>query len=162
MNKEQIQALIDAKIAGQGTMVDVGGALPTILTEILNLASAGQNVQPDWNQQNNTEPDYIKNKPVTHVLEVLEEAEDETSLAEVLPLLKFDGETPTVEQLKSINPLNTIVEYDGKKLAIGGVDTNYNSLIIYSGYVIPGETQTQIEIYLSETENSGYIVISEI
>ena len=63
MNKEQIQALIDAKIAGQGTMVDVGGALPTILTEILNLASAGQNVQPDWDQQNNTEPDYIKNKP---------------------------------------------------------------------------------------------------
>lgn len=40
MTKEQIQALIDAKIAGQGSAVDVGGALPAILSEILNLASA--------------------------------------------------------------------------------------------------------------------------
>lgn len=40
MTKEQIQALIDAKIAGQGSAVDVGGALPAILSEILNLATA--------------------------------------------------------------------------------------------------------------------------
>lgn len=39
MTKEEIQALIDAKIEGQGTMVDVGGALPAILSEILNLAT---------------------------------------------------------------------------------------------------------------------------
>lgn len=31
MNKNEIQALIDAKIAGQGTNVDAGGALPSIL-----------------------------------------------------------------------------------------------------------------------------------
>lgn len=39
------------------------GALPTILSEILNLAASGQNVQSDWNQSDNEEPDYIKNKP---------------------------------------------------------------------------------------------------
>ena len=39
MNKEQIQALIDAKIAGQGSAVDLGGVLPAILGAILNFAA---------------------------------------------------------------------------------------------------------------------------
>lgn len=39
MTKEEIQALINAKIAGQGSAVDTGGALPTILSEILELAT---------------------------------------------------------------------------------------------------------------------------
>lgn len=39
MTKEEIKALIDAKIAGQGSAVDAGGALPAILSEILNLAT---------------------------------------------------------------------------------------------------------------------------
>ena len=34
MTKDQIQALIDGKIAGQGTNVDAGGALATILGEL--------------------------------------------------------------------------------------------------------------------------------
>lgn len=63
MNKEQIQALIDAKIAGQGNQVDIGGALAEILTEINNAAFAGANVQSDWNENDNTKPDFIKNKP---------------------------------------------------------------------------------------------------
>lgn len=42
MTKEQIQALIDAKIAGQGSAVDAGGALPTILSEILALAESAK------------------------------------------------------------------------------------------------------------------------
>ncbi len=40
MSKEEIQALIDAKIAGQGNQIDSGGALAKILTEILALASS--------------------------------------------------------------------------------------------------------------------------
>ena len=41
MTTEEIKNLIDQKIAGQGTMVDVGGALPTILKEIVDMASQG-------------------------------------------------------------------------------------------------------------------------
>ena len=37
MTKEQILALIDAKIAGQGTNIDAGSALPEILSGILDL-----------------------------------------------------------------------------------------------------------------------------
>ena len=39
MTKEQIQALIDGKIAGQGTNVDAGGALAAILGELAAAAA---------------------------------------------------------------------------------------------------------------------------
>lgn len=39
MTKEEIKALIDAKIAGQGSAVDAGSALPAILNGILDLAT---------------------------------------------------------------------------------------------------------------------------
>ncbi len=38
MNKEQLLSLINEKIAGQGNQIDVGGALPDVLTAILNSA----------------------------------------------------------------------------------------------------------------------------
>lgn len=41
MTTEEIKNLIDQKIAGQGSMVDVGGALPTILKEIVDMAGQG-------------------------------------------------------------------------------------------------------------------------
>lgn len=39
MTKDQIQALIDGKIAGQGTNVDAGGALAAILGELAAAAA---------------------------------------------------------------------------------------------------------------------------
>ena len=44
MTKEQIQALIDAKIAGQGSAVDIGGALPATLSA---LAAAAAPIEVD-------------------------------------------------------------------------------------------------------------------
>lgn len=46
MTPEEIKTLIDQKIAGQGTMVDVGGALPTILKEIVDMAGQGGGSTP--------------------------------------------------------------------------------------------------------------------
>lgn len=63
MDRNQIQALIDEKIAGQGNQVDAGGALAEILSQILNLAAAGANVQSDWNESSDDNPAFIKNKP---------------------------------------------------------------------------------------------------
>lgn len=39
MTKEQLLALIDAKIAGQGSAVDAGGALPAILSALAGAAA---------------------------------------------------------------------------------------------------------------------------
>ena len=44
MTKNEIMALIDAKIAGQGSAVDIGGALPAILSA---LASAAATIEVD-------------------------------------------------------------------------------------------------------------------
>lgn len=41
MSKEEIKALINEKIAGQGNQVDVGNALPTILNEIVDAMGTG-------------------------------------------------------------------------------------------------------------------------
>jgi hypothetical protein len=38
MTKEELQALIDAKIAGQGNQIDSGGALAQILTQLAGAA----------------------------------------------------------------------------------------------------------------------------
>lgn len=40
MTKAELLSLIEKKIAGQGSAIDVGGVLPTILTELLNGAVA--------------------------------------------------------------------------------------------------------------------------
>ena len=63
MTKEQIHAEISAKIEGQGSAIDAGSALPSILRGILDIAEAGANVQSDYTQDDSTKPDYIKNKP---------------------------------------------------------------------------------------------------
>lgn len=39
LTKEQIQSLIDEKIAGQGNQVDLGGALAQILSELANASA---------------------------------------------------------------------------------------------------------------------------
>lgn len=93
MTKEQIQALIDAKIAGQGSAVDAGGALTQILSEILELASQGGGA-------------------VTHNLEILDDIFDAT-YEDALNCLSLDGQTPTVQDLIGLNPLTTIVTRKG-------------------------------------------------
>lgn len=57
MTKEEIKALIDAKIAGQGSAVDAGSALPTILNGILELATQSGPVSWEFN--------LIRNEPYT-------------------------------------------------------------------------------------------------
>lgn len=50
ITKEQIIALIDAKIAGQGSAVDVGGALPAILKGITDLIPESVGDSVAWEQ----------------------------------------------------------------------------------------------------------------
>lgn len=54
MTKEEIKALVAAKIAGQGTMVDAGSALPTIIDAIVDLIpEAADNIlRPTWDSNN--------------------------------------------------------------------------------------------------------------
>lgn len=61
MTAEEIKNLIDQKIAGQGSMVDVGGALPTILKEIVDIAGqGGGGEQADLFVTDTESPSYVK------------------------------------------------------------------------------------------------------
>lgn len=113
MNKQQIEALIDATIAGQGSAVDIGGKLAVILHEILEMAAAGKNVQSNWNETDTESPQYIQNKPDVgyHRLKVLaDENKAGLSDAQMLAFLELDFEPMTdIQQLWGINPANTFV-----------------------------------------------------
>lgn len=113
MNKQQIEALINATIAGQGSAVDIGGKLAVILHEILEMAAAGKNVQSNWNETDTESPQYIQNKPDVgyHVLKILT-SENQAGLsdAQMLACLELDGGPVTdIQQLWNINPANTFV-----------------------------------------------------
>lgn len=127
MTKEEIQALIDAKIAGQGSAVDVGGALPAILSEILNLATAPPA------------------PPETHVLVIKNTYEGE-SADDALNLLEYDGAKPTIQQLSEMDICNTFVTFapsllpSQPKLQILGVRALEHSVEINAGYFISTDT----------------------
>lgn len=57
-----IKERIEAFVKQQGNQVGAGAELAAILNDILDAIPAAQ-VQSDWNQANNTKPDFIKNKP---------------------------------------------------------------------------------------------------
>lgn len=89
MTQQEIQALINAKIAGQGSAVDVGGALPQILSGILEVAQAAQ-------------------KPKLEI----ETATEDTTVEQVLALLEINGKHPTLEDLFNLE-VGTVVSSDG-------------------------------------------------
>lgn len=93
MTKQEILQAVQRNIAGQGSMVDISGKLPEILSEILELASQGGGA-------------------VTHNLEILDDIFDAT-YNEALGCLSLDGQTPTVQDLIGLNPLTTIVTRKG-------------------------------------------------
>lgn len=103
MDKDQIQALIDSTISGQGNQVDSGGKLAQILTGILEIAAAGGNVQSDWNQTDDKKEDYIKNKPTIPEAYVLPVA-----TAETLGGVKV-GNGLTADEAGKLSLLNVVV-----------------------------------------------------
>lgn len=147
MTPQEIQALINAKIAGQGSAVDVGGALPVILSEILNLASA---------------------QPETHVLEILEQggtADEPLSKETALSFLLLDGVAPSFEDLQNINPLNTIVIFRDGGESVRQTFTISEIMTASSFYIRGGMFQDpnndvscfEIGFY----QNGGWVVVSE-
>lgn len=64
MTTEELKKKIDGLFFGlHSTNPGDINALPEILNALVETASAGANVQSDWNENDNTQPDFIKNKP---------------------------------------------------------------------------------------------------
>ena len=135
MTKEEIQALIDAKIAGQGSAVDVGGALPAILSEILNLAAA---------------------PPEKHVLEILSVTEEHETAQELLARMKLDGRSIRTEDFTKLDVLNTYLVFNGVEYAITLYNHNDDGTFVWlrAGFAsILGDTETTLEIQIEEDDS---------
>lgn len=64
MSKDELKELVASKIAGQGTQVDLGNALPTILNEIIDQMGGGGSLtidmkDVDWDETDHW-PDEVK------------------------------------------------------------------------------------------------------
>ena len=69
MTKQEIIAEINAKIAGQGTNIDAGSALPGILQGIIDLIpdAPTPQVQANLLETDNKKPDFIKGPSILNV-----------------------------------------------------------------------------------------------
>lgn len=151
MTKEQIQALIDAKIAGQGSAIDIGGALPAILGGILELATQGGG-----------------GGSTKHVLSIESETPNiAESYTDALARIKYDGAALTLAQLSAIDWPNTIIvdetgDWPGWQFAItefaksdngaqlvGGSwkDDEFGLLVMIQIVDEPGETVSSVKYY---------------
>ena len=161
MDKQQIKDLIAQNITGQGNQVDISGKLAAILDAIVDEipAPAPAQEQSDWNEANTDSPAYIKNKPVTHILEVLSTTptDESESEADALARLKLDGATPTKEQLAALSPLNCYVIDSYSKLSVGFIHRTDLALEICAGFHISGavfETGYLYDISLNGNESA--------
>lgn len=109
MNKEQIKDLIASKIAGQGSAVDAGSALPDILNAIIDSI-------PE------------EKKPLRVLIEdgvaiegTLQEVADLMEITEENARLLFNGEIPQIQ----IPDIGYIIPQQGKHSSIGNVDAVY-------------------------------------
>ena len=57
------KAAVKAAIEGKGVTVPDGTLLDGMVPLIESIETGGVGVQPDWNQNDSTQPDYIKNRP---------------------------------------------------------------------------------------------------
>ena len=96
MTKSQIKTAIDNNIKGQFNQIDISGKLADILTDTVDNIPEAQ-IQSDWNQADDTEADYIKNKPTiptaAGVLTALTLTSSATSFTDASDLSKADAAT---------------------------------------------------------------------
>lgn len=146
MTAQEIQALIDAKIAGQGSAVDVGGALPQILSGILEIAQSGAQ------------------KTIVKV----EQTSDSTiSTEEALSYIKINGGTATFDSLMELELSKTIIEYNGFMLSPNALlkDQSSERVFIACDYIeiggmggIDAGLSVIIDIYSGGMENRVYSI----
>ena len=134
MTKEEIQALINAKIAGQGSAVDVGGALPAILSEILNLATAPK-------------------KPV--ILTVVSFVEDGTA-QDALNALQINGQNPTFDELAALDYSNVVILNSGQYYIPTFYIISDTSLGISAGFASTNFEES-IDIDINVDANTGNV-----
>ena len=112
MTKEQIAALIAAKIAGQGSMVDIGGALPEILTALAeNGISTDMTVAEQMQARKNLGLYYEETTTGEKTVQYTDEVHTDTAPANYA---KISDDTPSKDDIISIGSLGEPVQFSDK------------------------------------------------
>lgn len=140
MTKEEIKALIDAKIAGQGSAVDVGSALPAILNGILELAAT---------------------PPAKKVIEI-EDTFENVSIEEALTNIKINGvQVSSFSELEPYLEIGTIVYIPVNEMAIVARYAAQGSIVLYGG-VLSAEFGMTCFLEFNPNENVNTFKIFEV
>jgi hypothetical protein len=121
----------------------------------------GQQVQSDWNQNDNQEPDYIKNKPIIPTEQVNSDWNATSGKAEIL-------NKPTIPSISNLIPYtgaNSDVELGPNNLFVGGrneIILSPTGLEVYDTYPAASTgaiiTSTNVNVY--DYSVSSYVSIS--
>lgn len=130
MTKEQIQALIDAKIAGQGSAIDIGGALPAILGGILELASGASKPVEIIEYPSNSIGTFTKEELCARLGIAPEVLDEIMSGRKNMLLVTKNGRT-----LKNYIALLIEQTDEEQTVVLGGVDTEDYSTLIFSTFI---------------------------
>lgn len=127
MTKEEILALINAKIAGQGTNIDAGSALPEILSGILGLIPDGALTTSPQELTEGQQEQVLENLALTDVLrfseQSLTDAQKEQARTNIgIPTqvqheIEIVGTNPDSEQPVNWQTFKTYIKIDGEQVA---------------------------------------------
>lgn len=154
MTKEEIAAMIAAKIEGQGTNVDAGSALPAILNGILELIPDAP-IQANLRETDPTAPDYIKGVFHCTTSQRTKLSSDEWALisssafiispeGEVWPYIQMDTHIYTIVQ--------DVFGYETPLALFGQIRVNPNAepeeaLDAFEGYVVFEQSNERFIVY---------------
>ena len=154
MTKEQIAALIAAKIAGQGSMVDIGGALPEILTA---LAENGISTDMTVAEQMQARKDLGLYYEETRIGEKTAQWTNEPESETLHNYYKISDDTPTREQLIKV----TNIHGNEVNASVAGTDDGftvsfYNGSSILLFRIINAGSDNEHGIYCSAFGKAGF------
>ena len=126
-----------------------------------NSGSGGGGVQPDWNQNDPTKPDYVKNRPFWTEDPVEKEVLTELSVQNVVL-----GEEIIPCELTDLDALEAdqvcIVTLDGVEYECTAYDPGDGTVVIGNGGLFAGEAGTGEPFCVCKfPENTGFIFLSD-
>ena len=141
MTKEEIKALIDTKIAGQGSAVDAGSALPAILNGILELAAT---------------------PPARKVIEITKTFQD-VSIENALTKIKINGaQVSSFSELEPYLETGTIINYRNYSNMEIVVRTDGGGSIYLMGGFFSSEYGEYFQLTLNPDENLNTFQFDEV
>lgn len=166
ITKEQIIALIDAKIAGQGSAVDVGGALPAILKGLADMGISSDMSETEQMQARKGLGLYYEETGVGEKTASYTDEQEEPS-----GLWKISDDTPSKDDIVGVSVGGgdpTLADYElvdiegGYVITLLNIDPKFQIIFEETGGKTPGIYCTSFGKFASLVYNGPTTVVSKV